>query len=156
MNSNCLRRWIACLLFLAPGACLLPASDNESPAKGALAPEGVTNLSLSVPAPTKLPAWQQRLTLGPGYVLNLQLFDMSDTARTDVPIGPDGRLSFLQACDITAAGLTIDELRAKMDEALAKFYQNPRTIITPSVFHSRSTMCSAPWWARAFTRSIGP
>jgi len=137
MNSNCFRRWIACLLLVAPGACLLPAADNESLAKAVLAPEGGTNLSLSVPAPTKLAAWQQRLTLGPGDVLNLQLFDMPDTARTEVPIGPDGRLSFLQACDITAAGLTIDELRAKMDEALAKFYQNPRTIITPSALHSK-------------------
>jgi protein involved in polysaccharide export with SLBB domain len=62
---------------------------------------------------------------------------MPDTARTEVPIGPDGRISFLQARDITAAGLTIDELRAKMDEALAKFYQNPRTIITPAAFHSK-------------------
>ena len=36
-----------------------------------------------------------------------------------------------------ATGLTIDELRAKMDEALAKYYQNPRTIITPVAFHSK-------------------
>ena len=62
---------------------------------------------------------------------------MPDTAQTEVPIGPDGRISFLQARDIMAAGLTIDELRAKMDEALAKFYQNPRTIITPAAFHSK-------------------
>ena len=29
-----------------------------------------------------------------------------------------------------AAGLTIDELRAKLDEALGTFYQRPRTIVT--------------------------
>ena len=96
-----------------------------------------TNPSLSVTAPIKRADWQQRLTLGPGDTLNLQLFDMPDTAQTEVPIGPDGRISFLQARDIMAAGLTIDELRAKMDEALAKFYQNPRTIITPAAFHSK-------------------
>jgi protein involved in polysaccharide export with SLBB domain len=33
--------------------------------------------------------------------------------------------------------LTIDELRAKIDEALSKFYQNPRTVITPVAFHSK-------------------
>jgi protein involved in polysaccharide export with SLBB domain len=54
-----------------------------------------------------------------------------------VPIGPDGRISYLQARDITAAGLTIDELRAKMDAALSKYYQNPRSIITPVTFHSK-------------------
>ena len=137
MKSNCLRRWIACLLLLAPGACLLPAAESETPANAVLAPAGGTNLSLSVPAPAKLAAWQQRLTLGPGDVLNLLLFDMPDTARTEVPIGPDGRISFLQARDITAAGLTIDELRAKVDETLSKYYQNPRAIITPVAFHSK-------------------
>jgi protein involved in polysaccharide export with SLBB domain len=81
--------------------------------------------------------WQERLTLGPGDVLNLLLFDMPDSARTEVPIGPDGRISFLQARDIMAAGLTIDELRAKLDEALGKFYQNPHTIITPAAFRSK-------------------
>ena len=94
-------------------------------------------LPLSVTAPVKRADWQQRLTLGPGDMLNLQLFDMPDSARTEVPIGPDGRISFLQARDIMAAGLTIDELRAKMDEALAKYYQNPRSIITPVAFHSK-------------------
>jgi protein involved in polysaccharide export with SLBB domain len=115
----------------------LPAAESDSPPKAALAPAGGTNLSLSVPAPTKLAAWQQRLTLGPGDVINLSLFDMPESARVEVPIGPDGRVSFLQARDITAAGLTIDELRAKLDEALSKYYQNPRTIITPVAFHSK-------------------
>ena len=137
MNSNCLRRWIAYLLLLAPGACLLPAAESDSPANAALTQAGGTNLSLSVPAPAKLAPWQQRLTLGPGDVLNFVLFDMPDTARTEVPIGPDGRISFLQARDVTAAGLTIDELRAKMDEVLSKYYQNPRAIITPVAFHSK-------------------
>jgi protein involved in polysaccharide export with SLBB domain len=130
MNSNCLRYWIACFLLLAPGAALLPAAESESPAGGSAR-------SLSVTAPIKRAAWQERLTLGPGDVLNLFLFDTPDSARTEVPIGPDGRISFLQARDIVATGLTIDELRAKMDEALSKFYQHPRTIITPVAFHSK-------------------
>ena len=36
-----------------------------------------------------------------------------------------------------AAGLTVDELRARLDEALSKYYQNPRTIITPVALHSK-------------------
>ena len=124
-------------MLLTPGACLLPAAESESPAQAAVTPAGASTHSLSVTAPIKRAAWQERLTLGPGDVLNLQLFDMPDSARTEVPIGPDGRISFLQARDIMATGLTIDELRAKMDEALSKFYQNPRTIITPVAFHSK-------------------
>ena len=137
MNSNCLRRWVACLLLLAPGPCLLPAAESDSPPQTARTPASGTNLSLSVPAPTKRAPWQERLTLGAGDVLNFLLFDVADSARSEVPVGPDGRISFLQARDILAAGLTVDELRAKMDEALAKFYQNPHTIITPSAFRSK-------------------
>jgi protein involved in polysaccharide export with SLBB domain len=137
MNSNCLRRWIASLLLLASGPCLLLAAESQSPPQAALAPAGGANLSLSVPAPIKLAPWQERLTLGPGDVLNFSLFEIPDSARFEVPVGPDGRVTFLQARDITAAGLTIDELRAKMDQALSKYYQNPRTIITPFAFHSK-------------------
>ena len=132
MNSHRYRHWIACLLLLASGARRLPAAESAAPPATA----GGTP-SLSVTAPIKRADWQQRLTLGPGDTLNLQLFDMPDSARTEVPIGPDGRISFLQARDIMAAGLTVDELRANMDAALAKFYQNPHSIIVPVAFHSK-------------------
>jgi protein involved in polysaccharide export with SLBB domain len=62
---------------------------------------------------------------------------MPDTAREGVPIGPDGRISFLQAREVMAAGQTVDELRSKLDEVLGKYYQNPHTIITPAAFHSK-------------------
>jgi protein involved in polysaccharide export with SLBB domain len=77
------------------------------------------------------------MTLGPGDVLNLQLLENADTIRLDVPVGPDGRITFLQARDVMAAGLTIDELRDKFNEVLGKFYSNPHTVITPVAFHSK-------------------
>jgi protein involved in polysaccharide export with SLBB domain len=138
MKSHHYPNWILCPLLLAAGACLVSAADNVPPPPATTASGEVTNLSLSVTASqVRRAAWQQRLTLGPGDILNLQLFNMLDTVQTDVPIGPDGRISFLQARDIAAAGLTIDELRGKLDESLAKFYQNPRTIITPAAYHSK-------------------
>ncbi len=81
--------------------------------------------------------WQKRLTLGPGDLLNIALFEMPDTAQKEVPVRPDGRITFLQARDIVAEGLTVDELRARLDEALGKFYQNPRTIISPAAYRSK-------------------
>jgi protein involved in polysaccharide export with SLBB domain len=54
-----------------------------------------------------------------------------------VPIGPDGRITFLQAEDVVAAGLTIDELREAVDKKLSKFYGSPRTIITPAAYRSK-------------------
>ena len=96
-----------------------------------------TNLSFSVSAPTTRAAWQRRLTLGPGDVLNFMLFEQPETAQREVVIGPDGRISFLQATDVMAAGLTIDELRAKFDEELGKFYRNPKTLIAPAAYRSK-------------------
>jgi protein involved in polysaccharide export with SLBB domain len=46
-------------------------------------------------------------------------------------------VSYLEAQDVLATGLTIDELRAKMDEELGKYRRAPRTIITPVAFHSK-------------------
>lgn len=94
-------------------------------------------MSLSVSPSAKRAEWQQRLTLGPGDLINLELFDILETAQTDVPVGPDGRINYLQARDVMAAGLTIDELRAKLNEALSKYYQNPHTIVTPAAYNSK-------------------
>lgn len=110
------------LVILATGT--LPAADPPAP-------------TLSATSSAKRAKWQERLTLGPGDVLNLALFDAPDSARQDVAIGPDGRLSFLQTQDVVATGLTIDELRAVLDKELAKYYRNPRTIITPSAIRSK-------------------
>jgi polysaccharide export outer membrane protein len=96
-----------------------------------------TNRLFSASHPSQRAAWQQRLTLGPGDTVNIMLFGRPETARREMPIGPDGRITFLQAEDIKATGLTIDELRAAMDKELGKFYQGARTIITPEVYNSK-------------------
>jgi protein involved in polysaccharide export with SLBB domain len=113
------------------------SSAEEATPTLAAAQSSTPNLSLSVRTPDRRAAWQQRLTLGPGDVLNLSLFEMPETARVEVPITPDGRITFLQARDVLADGLTIDELRAKLDEVLGKFYQNARVVIVPAAIHSK-------------------
>src|SRR5207245_338407 len=50
---------------------------------------------------------------------------------------PDGRISYLEAQDVMAAGLTVDELRAKLDEELGKYRRVARTVITPIAYHSK-------------------
>jgi len=145
---------MVCLLLGIVGAEPLTAAEHDSApgtdagaGKSEVKAQGVADagqasagggsLSLSGTSASKRAHWAEHLTLGAGDTLNLSLFDMPDTARAEVPVGPDGRITFLQARDITAAGLTVDELRAKMDEALGKYYQNPHTIIVPVAFHSK-------------------
>ena len=95
-------------------------------------------LNSSTPGATGQRApWQERFTLGPGDVLSFSLFDTNTTTRTEMAIGPDGRLSFLEAENMMATGLTIDELRTKFDEELGKYYKNPHTIITPVQYRSK-------------------
>jgi protein involved in polysaccharide export with SLBB domain len=136
MRTLSIARCIACFLLTALGAAPLAGADTEVQPDAA-PPVSGTNVALSAVASNTRGVWQQRLTLGPGDVLNLALFGEADSARTDVPVGPDGRINFLQAHDILAQGLTIDELRAKLDQALAPYIPNARTIITPAAYRSK-------------------
>jgi protein involved in polysaccharide export with SLBB domain len=133
-----LLRWVM-PLFLGFGLAGQTAPAADQPVATAPAVSGNTNLSLSATATATRAPWQQRLTLGPGDTLNFSLYlnDGADQVHDNVLIGPDGRVSYLQAQDIMAAGLTIDELRAKMDAELGKFYRSPRTIVTPGIISSK-------------------
>jgi protein involved in polysaccharide export with SLBB domain/capsular polysaccharide biosynthesis protein len=114
-----------------PSSSELPANPPEP----ALALQ--TNLAFSVVNPSQRAVWQQHLTLGPGDVLNLGLYGAPELARAEVSIGPDGRVSYLEAQDVRAEGLTIDELRAALDKELANYRRAPRTMITPIAFRSK-------------------
>jgi protein involved in polysaccharide export with SLBB domain len=114
-----------------------PTAEGQRLLAQARPQTSVSNISFSASSRRDRAEWQKRLTLGPGDVLNVSLFGQPDADRKEVPIGPDGRISFLQAADVMAAGLTVDELRAKLDEELAKFYRAPRTLISPVTFHSK-------------------
>jgi polysaccharide export outer membrane protein len=94
-------------------------------------------LNSASPTPSKRAPWQERFTLGPGDVLTFSLFDTNETTKAQLTIGPDGRLSFLEAENVMASGLTVDELRAKVDEELGKYYKNPHAIITPVEYRSK-------------------
>ena len=81
--------------------------------------------------------WQQRFTVGPGDIFNLRIYGRNDSININVPLGPDGRISFLEAQSVPVAGLTVDEMRAKLDAELGKYYRNARTIITPVEWRSK-------------------
>ncbi|HEY0455622.1 MAG TPA: polysaccharide biosynthesis/export family protein, partial [Verrucomicrobiae bacterium] len=137
-------RWVGCcaigILFMF-GASANAQTNQTVPAAGlpisAETAPAATNLTFSAFSRTQRSAWQQRLTLGAGDMLNFNLYGQPELARNEVIIGPDGRVSYLQAQDILATGLTVDELRQKFDEELGKFYRAPRVIITPFAYHSK-------------------
>lgn len=115
----------------APKVSELPSSPPEPDISAQ------SNVAFSVVSPSQRAAWQQHLTLGPGDVLNLGLYGAPELARAEVSIGPDGRISYLEAQDVHADGLTIDELRTALDKELANFRRAPRTMVTPVAFRSK-------------------
>lgn len=132
-------RVAATALFLF---CLSLSSGQaqDSPGQPLIAPTEVakkTVASLSISSPDQLADWQKHLTLGPGDVLDISMYGKTDSARTGLVIGPDGRLNYLQARDFMAAGLTVEELRAEMEKVLAKFHLAPQLVVVPSAYRSK-------------------
>ncbi len=142
-------RWLGCLALMTalslmnvqaqePDTALpIDAPPSETTAQAAPAPNTQTNLSFSVVSPEQRAPWQEHLTLGPGDILTFSLYGEPTLTRKDVAIAPDGRVSYLEAQDILATGLTVDELRNQMDEELSKYRRVARTIITPTAFRSK-------------------
>jgi protein involved in polysaccharide export with SLBB domain len=97
----------------------------------------VTASQVYTNAPAPRSKWQQKLTLGPGDVLNLGFYGETNLTKFDVVVGMDGRISYLQAQGVMAAGLTVDELRDRLNEQLKRFFRTPRVIVSPVAFHSK-------------------
>lgn len=96
-----------------------------------------TNYSFSVVSPSQRAEWERNLTLGPGDVLSFSLYGEPTLNRAEIAIGPDGRVSFLEAHDVLASGLTVDGLRQSIDNALSKYRRAPHTIIIPVSYASK-------------------
>jgi protein involved in polysaccharide export with SLBB domain len=131
---NQLGRWFG--LFALTASLGLASTQAAEPGQADNTPT-TTNVSFSVTSSTPRAEWQKKLTLGPGDVLNLGLYGDTNSFKSEVAVGPDGRISYMQARDILATGLTIDELRQRIDQELSKFYRSPHTLVTPVAFKSK-------------------
>jgi protein involved in polysaccharide export with SLBB domain/capsular polysaccharide biosynthesis protein len=135
-------RWLGGSIALLLALCLLPGGLKADPLSAitvaqADAPQESGPGTYSIAAPIQRAAWQQRLTLGPGDLLNLSLFGQPELSRQEVPVGPDGRVSYLEAQNVLAAGLTVDEFREKLSEALGQYRRSPQVLVIPAAFHSK-------------------
>jgi protein involved in polysaccharide export with SLBB domain len=122
---------------LGLGAEALPASETNPAAETTSPALVASNQFLSVQLSNQRAAWQERLTLGPGDVLNVRLFGSPELGSREIVVAPDGRISYLQAHHMMASGLTVDELRQRIEQGLSRFYREPRVIISPVAFHSK-------------------
>ncbi|HYE30046.1 MAG TPA: polysaccharide biosynthesis/export family protein [Methylomirabilota bacterium] len=94
-------------------------------------------LAFSASNPAQRAEWQRRLTLGPGDVLDFHVVGRPELTRTNLVIAANGTVSFLHAKNIPAKGLTVDELRQRMDQEVRKYYTAARTIVQPVSYSSK-------------------
>jgi protein involved in polysaccharide export with SLBB domain len=141
--SNKITRWFArstTALMLA--ASLSSGFAADEPAAVAAAAE--TQLAAAQPQENltfgatkrKRAQWQERLTFGPGDVIDVHFYGNSALSRTNIFIGPDGRINYLQAT-VVAAGTTVEELRQKLDTVLSEYYPTIKTIVVPVAYNSK-------------------
>ncbi len=135
-------RWVGCL---APFVVALGLTGNhllaqEPPRSAATSPEVIANAgaaTFSQISPQQRAAWQTHYTLGPGDVLTLGLYGDAQLMREEVPIGPDGRISYLEAHNVQAAGLTVDELRDKLSAEVGRFRRQAQVYVVPVAYRSK-------------------
>jgi len=161
MKASLLKQWmLSGCIALAGAGSLWAQPDTTAPAQAApdlstnaaAAPAGAgievtapvtaampTNesASMSVTAMPKHAPWLEHLTLGPGDVLNLSIFNAPETERDGIIVGPDGRINYLQAHDVMASGMTIDDLRTNLQASLEKYFRTPVVIAMPVAFYSK-------------------
>jgi protein involved in polysaccharide export with SLBB domain len=137
-------RWFrkgSAMVLLGLGLCLPAVAQDQKPNTSASATAGAAaqpqKLAFSGTAEVRRAKWQERLTLGPGDAMDISLYGHPELTRTNIFVGPDGRLSYLQVQGMRADGMTIEELRGKLDEELSKYYNVARTMVVPTAFTSK-------------------
>jgi protein involved in polysaccharide export with SLBB domain/capsular polysaccharide biosynthesis protein len=129
-------RWLGnSALLLALGLFMAGTARADVAATASATPDEQGQFSTGSSHPRE--EWQKHMTLGPGDVLNFHLFGYPELTREEVPVGPDGTISYLEAENILASGTTVDELRDRLDTELSRYRRAPQVYVTPVAFRSK-------------------
>ena len=74
--------------------------------------------------------------IGPDDVLTVIVWRDKDMSG-EVAVRPDGKISLPLVNDVQAAGLTPDQLRAQVTEAMTKFVEEPNVTVVVKAINSR-------------------
>jgi polysaccharide biosynthesis/export protein len=83
----------------------------------------------------------------PGYVIRAEdvlsiVFWRDKEMSADVVVRPDGKISLPLLNDVEAAGLTPDQLRARLIKAASKYLEEPTAAVVVKEIHSRKVFVS--------------
>uniref|UniRef100_E6PV66 Putative Polysaccharide export protein n=1 Tax=mine drainage metagenome TaxID=410659 RepID=E6PV66_9ZZZZ len=86
------------------------------------------------PAPGQVAASDYHYIIGPSDTLHITVWQNPDLSST-VQVRPDGRISSPLVSGMQAAGLTADQLAAKISKDIAKYVRDPVVTVVVSNFH---------------------
>ena len=112
-----------------PSAAKPQPSAAKPPAQNRAKPRA------AVPVPTGVPT-PPDYVIGPDDVLTIVFWREKDMTA-DVAVRPDGKISLPLLNDVEANGLTPEQLRAKLTEAAAKFFEDPTVTVVVKAINSR-------------------
>jgi polysaccharide biosynthesis/export protein len=86
--------------------------------------------------PKKSATADPNYVIGAQDVLDINVWKEPDVSRV-VPVRPDGKISLPLLNDVQAAGLTPDQLAAKVTEDLKKYVTNPQVTVIVTAINSQ-------------------
>jgi len=120
-----------------------PSESVQPPFTTALAAEPATQIDLRQTPEAQLAELQRIIAataaeprLGKGDVLSISVYDEPDLTISEVPIRPDGKISFPLIGDIQADGRTVDEVNADLTNRLRQYLLAPKVSVIVTAFNS--------------------
>jgi len=74
--------------------------------------------------------------LGAGDILLINVFNIGEINIPEIPVRPDGKISFPPVGELRASGLSAEELSAKLAEKLSFYYENPHVTVMVNQFRT--------------------
>jgi polysaccharide biosynthesis/export protein len=103
--------------------------DSKQPAQSAVP-------AMADETPKKSATADPNYVIGAQDVLDINVWKEPDVSRV-VPVRPDGKISLPLLNDVQAAGLTPDQLAAKVTEDLKKYVTNPQVTVIVTAINSQ-------------------
>jgi len=132
MVTSTHRAYAAALFLVLSGGSAWAQTQEAAPGPAAA----------TAPVPAPPPASAIGVQTPPGYVIGPDdllsiLYWRDKEMTTDVQVRPDGKISLLLLNDVTAAGLTPDQLRERLVEESKKYLEDPNITVVVKTINSR-------------------
>ena len=134
------------VLTVTPGLAQTSSSSTTKVVDASAKPSTPAPASSAAPQPAAAaakPVVPAGVALPPGYVIGLQdvidvfVWKEKDMSAEKVVVRPDGKISLPLVNDVDAVGLTVDQLRVRIQEAAGKFVQEPEVSVVVKEINSR-------------------